>query len=308
MFWKAQRCYVDIVLLRILSAIVLLCILSAIVLCSIAVYNFTICETASKNGLCYLCDETERKRGADEIVSTLNDYVKSLPETVSSITSFSDTCAEQNRNRFVCAAMLYAVQATHVATIDLKYMESGNSYLEADSIHSTIEKSKRHQKIYTTHEWEILIAGARKKDRPYTVKRMMHDNFCNFKLLCSQIICNRTRNTNGEKVNWLKIKWLRLEKSRPFIIQYKNSLLSDAFMEINVHNQRGRRISLDCLILQPAYQSRLPISAAKRKDLTQPVKSRVIPPDYSSWYNNLPADNKVPDNLPKQENDENESE
>ena len=38
--------------------------------------------------------------------------------------------------------MLYAVPVTHVATIDLKYMESGHSYLEADSMHSASEKSK----------------------------------------------------------------------------------------------------------------------------------------------------------------------
>ena len=62
----------------------------------------------------------------------------------------------------------------------------------------------------------------------------MHDNFWNFKLLCSQIICDRTRNTNGEKVNWLKIKWLRFEKSHPFIIQNMYFLSSDGLMEINV--------------------------------------------------------------------------
>ena len=73
--------------------------------------------------------------------------------------------------------MLDAVQVTYVATIDLKYIESGHSYLKADSMHSTIEKSKRYQKVYTTREWQILIFGARKKPRPYTVKRIMHDNF-----------------------------------------------------------------------------------------------------------------------------------
>jgi hypothetical protein len=270
----------------------------------LAVYNFTIYETASNNGFCYIWDETEGKRGANEIATALLDYAKSLPDYVTSITSFSDTCAGQNRNQFIAAAMLYAVQVTHVTCIDLKYMESGHSYLEADSMHSTIEKSKRHQKIYTTREWEVLIAGARKNPRPYTVRRLMHDDFFDLKLLSNQIIQNRTRNINGDVVKWLKIKWMRFDKAHPYTIQYKYTLSSDTFMELNIHSARGRRATIDAMILQPAYKSRLPIAMAKRNDLMRLVKSRVIPPDYATWYNSLPASANVRDNLPEPTADE----
>jgi hypothetical protein len=45
----------------------------------------------------------------------------------------------------------------------LKYMESGHSYLEVDSMHATIERDKKHQNIYTTHELQLLIGLARKE-------------------------------------------------------------------------------------------------------------------------------------------------
>ena len=42
-------------------------------------------------------------------------------------------------------------------------MESGHSYLEADSMHATIKKAFRHKKVYTTREWELIIGFARSR-------------------------------------------------------------------------------------------------------------------------------------------------
>lgn len=271
----------------------------------LAVYDFTIYETSTQNGYCYLWDETEGRRGANEINTALMIYLKSLPSTVTKVTSFSDTCSGQNRNQFIAATMLYAVQSTNVECIDLKYMESGHSYLEADSMHSAIENSKRHQKIYTTREYEVLIAGARKKPRPYVVKRLMHSDFFDSKALCQEIIQNRTRNVNGDVVNWLLVKWLRFEKSREYIIQYKYNLSSPVFMELDVKGRmRGRRTSLDALSLKTLYTARVPICLAKKNDLNRLVLSRVIPPEYAAWYRDLPAASNVRDNLAEPTADE----
>jgi len=132
----------------------------------LAAYNFTIYEAASHNGYCYIWNETEGKRGANEIATCLLQYIKSLPDCAKELRTFSDTCAGQNRNQFLCAAMMHAVKKSKLDFIDLKYMESGHSYLEANSMHSTIDKCKRHQKIYNTREWEVVISAARKiRDR-----------------------------------------------------------------------------------------------------------------------------------------------
>ena len=274
----------------------------------LAVYNFTIHESATKNGICYLWDETEGKRGANEIGSALLDYIKSLPNSVTKLTSFSDTCAGQNRNQFIAATMLYAVQNTQLQCIDLKYMESGHSYLEADSMHSTIEKAKRHSKVYNTREWELIIAGARKTPRPYTVKRLFHTDFLDLKEMSSTIIKNRTKNIKGEAVNWLLIKWLRFEKDQPFIIQYKTSLSATDFDAVVVQVNRGRRRSLAEIIPKQLYVARLPISCLKKNDLSKLVKSRVIPPDYASWYSDLPSSKAVPDNLSEPNGTESDAE
>ena len=89
------------------------------------------------------------------------------------------------------------------------------------------------------------------------------------------------------------------------LCQNKSNLLSPVFMELDVQNRiRGRRGRLDTLALKPLYTSRLPISLAKKNDLGRLVLSRVIPPEYAQWYNELPAASHVRDNLAEPTADE----
>ena len=114
----------------------------------LAVYNFTTHEGDTKNGFCYLWDETEGRRGSLEISTSLIMYIRGLPQSITHVSSFSDTCAGQNRNKYICAAMMYAVQTIpNLLTIDLKFMEFRHSYLDADSMHSTIENVRKHHSI-----------------------------------------------------------------------------------------------------------------------------------------------------------------
>ena len=48
----------------------------------LAVYNFTIYDKSSANGHCFLWDETEGGRGANEIASILLSYLHDLPTSI----------------------------------------------------------------------------------------------------------------------------------------------------------------------------------------------------------------------------------
>lgn len=97
---------------------------------------------------------------------------------MSHVTTYSDTCGGQNRNKNIVAAILFAINhLQNLETIDVKYMESGHSYLEADSMHATIERSRKHKKMYTTQEWALLFSTARIKPSPYKVTNIHYDEF-----------------------------------------------------------------------------------------------------------------------------------
>lgn len=105
-----------------------------------------------------------------------------------------------NRNKNVSVVMLYAVtHIKHLNIIDLKYMEPGHSYLEADAIHATIERARKHKKIYTTREWALLISSARNNPRPYIVNTLTYDNFYDAKNLAAQMVHNTTKNSLSSK-------------------------------------------------------------------------------------------------------------
>ncbi|MEW8548305.1 MAG: hypothetical protein AB2693_32780 [Candidatus Thiodiazotropha sp.] len=53
--------------------------------------------------------------------------------------------------------------------------------------------------------------------------------------------------------------------------------------------------------------SKLPISAAKKKDLLQMCRTGVIPPEFHHFYESLPSSSSVPDKLGEPDTIEDES-
>lgn len=130
----------------------------------LSVFNFTIFDAFDHSGHCFVWDETHGSKGASEIGTCLLKYLYNLPHTVSHISTFSDTCGGQNRNQFVTAAMLYAVnKIEHLQIVDLKFMESGHSYLEADSIHATIERARKHRKSFHNRRMGVINRNGAEK-------------------------------------------------------------------------------------------------------------------------------------------------
>nr|CAH7729952.1 unnamed protein product [Callosobruchus chinensis] len=256
------------------------------------VYNFTIFDASNSNGYCYVWDETHGKKGSTEIGTCILKYLYELPETVTHVSSFSDTCGGQNRNKYVAAAMLFAVNKIHhLNVIDLKFMESGHSYLEADAMHATIERARKHKSIYTTREWSVLISTARRNPRPYYVNNLRFDDFYDLQELAATMTPNTTTNTNQEKVQWLKIKWMRFEKTDPYLIKYKYELSDEEFLLIDVagRRKRGRQQGWSSYELSKKYSQRIPISLKKKNDLLFLLLTKVIPTEYQQYIQDIPA-------------------
>jgi len=249
-------------------------------------YNLTIYEQAPPNeAYCYLWSEVNGKRGSNEIGSCLYNYLKHLPNDISEISMFSDTCGGQNRNQNVCAILLHAVRTIyHIDVIEQKFLEKGHSYMECDSMHSAIERVKKNTSIYSVSTWSTVFELAR-KNHPYKVVQMQFSDFLDCKALCDETIKNRTKDENGNVVNWLKIKVLRFEKANKNVVQYKYRYADD-FTKINILG-RGRR----CIMsdLKPCYKAMLPIAALKKADLLSLCKSGVIPSEHHLFFKNLPS-------------------
>lgn len=266
----------------------------------LSMYNFTIFDSR-RVGTCYTWDENNGKKGSSEIGSCLMRYVMSLPETVNKIVFYSDTCGGQNRNQNVFALLLYIVNfaAKHIKTIDLKFMESGHSTMEADSMHSAIERAKKGKLLYVPNDYVNVMKMARKEKKEtkhqlethsYDVHLLQYDAVYDLQALTESIITNRNKTVSKKKVNWLLVKWFRFEKGST-----KVGFKYDVNSDFDYIQANDASVPWDKITLKKKYQSVLPISMAKKRDLIKLLKKGIIPQDYATFYEKLHSSAKVTD-------------
>ena len=263
-------------------------------------YNLSVYNVSSQAGTCYVWSETDGGRGSCEVATCLRLQLLSLPLNIDHVILYSDACGGQNRNQVIATSLLDAVTATNnIKIIDHKFLESGHTHMECDSMHAAIEFAKKKTAIYIPSQWDTVIRMARRKN-PYTVIPIKHEDIIDFKQVKAQKIKNVRMTTEGKKVNWTKIRWMRFQKDIPdtCFIKYE---YDEEFQSIKVTGSK-RGCGLDVVPSEPLptrYVSKLPISAAKKKDLLNLCKSGVIPSEFHIFYKSLPSQQSVRDRLPE---------
>lgn len=252
-------------------------------------YNCTTFNLVTKSGDCFIWNETEGKRGSNEIATSLYLYLQNTKAT--EVVMFSDTCGGQNRNQFVAAMLLYIVR-THptIKSLDFIFMVQGHSHMEVDNMHSAIERKSSDLKIYSPYGWEIVASIARRN--PYHVHSLKYDDFIDTKQLKKDLkITNVKVNNLNERVKWNNddaITWMRFEKEHTDKIFYKlNYDKNELFKEIPI-SRRTRLVDIARGYQLPyAYNSRLKLSGAKLKDLLDLCQDLTIPTSYHDFYNEV---------------------
>lgn len=70
----------------------------------------------------------------------------------------------------------------NIESIEIKFLESGHTQMEVDSMHSVIEREKKGRTIYSPTEWGTVVRGARRK-HPYKVNELNHSDFYDTKVI-----------------------------------------------------------------------------------------------------------------------------
>ena len=265
----------------------------------LSVYNFTIYSLAGKKGTCFTWDESEGKRGACEIATCVYIYLNSLPKTVQEVIIFSDCCSGQNRNQFLSAALLHAVNnIDNIRVITHKYLETGHTMMECDSMHAAITFAKRHTPIYTPSGWDIILRMAR-RGQPYVVIPLKHLDFLDFKRLASMAIRNTKTDLKGNRVNWLAIKVMEFRKGQEEMMFLKYSFDDTEFEALKMIGGGKRRSQPLPKEIPHLYSSKLPIPTAKKQDLMSLCRSGIIPVEHHAFYENLSSSPATKDKLPE---------
>ena len=104
------------------------------------------------------------------------------------------------------------VNLSNIEIIDHKFLESGHTQMECDSMHSAIEFAKKKTEIYIPSQWITIIRMTRRKN-PYYVVPLQYEDIYDFKEVTKSTLKYSKVDSEGIKVKWMKIKWLRFSKN-----------------------------------------------------------------------------------------------
>ncbi len=262
------------------------------------VYNMCFYNLGTADGYCYFWTECNGKRGSCEVGTCMSKYLESLPQTTKHVYLFSDCCGGQNRNQFTAAAILAAAQQFSFETITLCFLESGHTQMEVDSMHSAIENTKKRLDLYTVDAFKVMLQTARQQPRnPYSVSELQFSSFLDFKTLASVHFPPKLVGPDKSAIKWLKLKALRVVKGNIDQIFCSERIVTETnlFTAIELGRQKGRGRPTTINPTPKLYDSILPISAAKKKDLLDLCTAGVIKPEYASIYKELPCNQRVKD-------------
>lgn len=141
-------------------------------------HNFTIYDLKTKEGYCFIWHEGEGGLTSNEFSSILmyfllNMVIPNLKEDEKTIIFYSDGCTNQNRNATLSNALLNTSILSNI-TIIQKILEKGHTQMEADSMHSTIERKIKNRVINVPADYVSICQEARITPKPYFVKYLNH--------------------------------------------------------------------------------------------------------------------------------------
>lgn len=255
-------------------------------------FNFTIYDISNKSGNCYLWHEGVGLRGANELGSCILQFLKSECQG-KEVIFYSDNCCGQNKNKYIAAMYLYAVQVYDIPSITHKFLITGHTQNEGDSMHSCIEKEKkralRSGPIYVPSQWVPIVKLAKKTGKPYQVNELSTSDFKDLKTLTAEIGNNFNVDTTGNKLVWNDLRVLRAEKLEDRVLMFKTKYDQTDFQKICVvKNKRGRPCETSQIELHNAYPTPPKLSSQKKSDLLALCSSKAIPEVHHTFYSSLP--------------------
>ncbi|XP_034245116.1 uncharacterized protein LOC117647474 [Thrips palmi] len=249
----------------------------------LSMYNFTIYDTRLHEGHCNLWTEVDARKGSNEVGTCVLKFIETkVSEGIKEFIFESDGPTSQNRNRMVfnmylTAAAKFEIKITH------RFLESGHSYSEADSMHALIEKeAKIVQEIFSPEEWATLMRKAKQEDPPYIVKYLKNDEVLELHELPEQKE-NWERDSQNKKILWSRVRELVFDGNTPNIILFRYNF-KDEMSKVHIKLNEGGETDRKNHEFAPAYNGLFPVSAITKKHLGELMKSLAIPSKYHPLY------------------------
>ena len=207
-------------------------------------------------GKMYTWPETQAKRGANEVISCLDHFIKEyVPETVKKL--FTDGCRGQNHNHTMLQSL---VLNGRFDSIIHELPIRGHSYLPCDREFALIEKDQRKRETVELHTgWEGMIA-----DRFQVISRSGKD-MRDFKGHMQQFFKKNTVK-DGEKFAITKYKSVTFSREHKHDVVVSQNMAGTVTSKFRLLKPKVMHTSYPD---QPLYNQQLPVKEAKLADVSK---------------------------------------
>lgn len=251
----------------------------------LSVHNMTYLNIGNSACKCIFFDETTADLSSSTFVTTTVNYIheqvhifrnEQQEHGIVNVVIRSDTCAAQNRNRFLTNALLHLCRELNIV-VTQTFCISGHSQMELDNIHALIEKQIKNVEIYSVEKYLQLTQNARKGLQIET-QLCPPSYFREFKT--HQIM----KTIKPKHANVQHIIAIQVEPNGKVSCMTKYGESYEQLRESKNINfvPLGDRITYDKII---------PISKAKYDDLMSMIN--IINPESRDFYVNLPHVSKI---------------
>lgn len=189
----------------------------------LTVYNLTAHCDITKSAVNALWDETRNGRSGDDLASALvrilKEIVNALPDTVTKLILWSDSCIPQNRNSHMSTALitfLTSNDSKNITEITQKFSEPGHGNVqEVDAVHSLIERNLRHQEIYSPLSLLRALLKIKSNVLKLIITQMQDADFLSFQ--------SEARKFGFHQIPYKQVKSITYSKKEWYIIKYQIS-------------------------------------------------------------------------------------
>ncbi|CAI6362396.1 unnamed protein product [Macrosiphum euphorbiae] len=283
-------------------------------------YNCTIYESGTQNAYAYLWGEINGKRGCNEIVTCIHNYLTDIDikKIYEYVALYCDSCTGQNKNRAMLTMISKSLksQFTYIKEIKIVFLLPGHTYMPVDSVHASIERFVRDKTVWASSEWATLIRNARINPKPIEVKQLAYSDFYNWKYEAdnSDILPKVLKDIDGNIIQISEVRYFVFSR-----LNLDNE--DDNLHSINIYayfsynpdcepktlklkggqNKKESRSTTE-VIAKKLYKKTIAISKEKYNDLIKLCTSGIIPNEFHEEYLQMRNSTKIQDCL--QETDE----
>jgi hypothetical protein len=253
-----------------------------------AVYNLTFYESVTRQVYCYVWGESEGNRGSVEICSIMEKYLCEIDEkgTITKLALFCNNCAGQQKNIAMLAVIMKFIErAQNVKKVSLNFLLVGHTLMTVDSVHGAIERATRKKTVYAPSEWLTIIQNARYDPFPYTVVKLNHLDFRDWKTLGDKLNVKFCSSKEPFKISEVRraIFTKDLSKNHSFKV-IENATNPEEKLAL-IKPKRKYKFEIPAT----KYCNPVPISSKKFRDLVDLCTNKgAIPQHYHPEYLNLP--------------------